>query len=68
MRWAMMAGRPISVGRARPSSTTIWHGAQHALFLAFGVGHALLQGALAAVKMGFMVVPDAYTKLCSFSR
>ena len=35
------------------------HRAQHALFLALGVGHALLLRALGRVKIGFIVVPEA---------
>jgi hypothetical protein len=33
--------------------------AQHALFLALGIGHALLVAFLAAMKMGFIMVPEA---------
>ena len=70
-RWAMTAGRPISVGRARPLVHHHLHGTQHALLLAFGsTGHPLAALAFLAMREDRLHrrCREAYTKPCSFSR
>jgi hypothetical protein len=67
MRWAMTSGRPIRVGRAMFFVDDDLGGAQHAFVLALGVGNALVLGALGHAEDRLHGVPEAYTKLCSFS-
>ena len=68
MRWAMMSGRPIRVGRANPSSTTIWAARSTRSSSPSEKATRFLVARLAAVKIGFMRVPEAYTNACKRSR
>ncbi len=67
MRWAITSLRPTSTGRARFSSTTICAARSTRSFSPSAKATRLFLARLATLKMGFMVLPEAYTKLCSFS-